>query len=65
MAERGNSTVTLSSNYDSIQNYANGKTISEINKIAQGDAEAAVDAVSGATLVDTGNYLKSIVSAAD
>lgn len=65
MAERGGATTALSANYNSIQDYANGKTIAEISGIAKGEAEAAVDAVSGATLVDTNNYLGSIVAAAE
>lgn len=65
MAERGGATTALSDNYNSIQDYANGKTIAEISGIAKGEAEAAVDAVSGATLVDTNNYLGSIVAAAE
>lgn len=65
MAERGGATIALDVNYDSIQNYANGKTISEVLEVAQGDAEAAIDAISSATLVDTNNYLGGIVAAAE
>ena len=54
MAEKGGSTVALDANFDAIQNFAVGKTISEL----------AVDAVSGATLVDTAGYLSAIVDAA-
>lgn len=58
MADHGNSTVPLDQNYDEIQKFAVGKTIDELIAY-KGDA-AAVDAVSGATLVDTGNYLAAI-----
>lgn len=55
-------TVTLGANFDAIQNYAVGKTIDEIEATASG--ENAVDAVSGATLVDTAGYLATILAAA-
>ena len=50
MAEKGGSTVALDANFDAIQNFAVGKTISELEDVAAKGAEA-VDAVSGATLV--------------
>lgn len=65
MTEKGNSTVALNVNFDNIQNFANGKTVSEVLEVAKGDAEAAVDAVSGATLVDTNGYLGGIAAAAE
>ena len=43
--------------------FAVGKTISELEDVAAKGAEA-VDAVSGATLVDTAGYLSAIVDAA-
>ena len=49
MAEKGGSTVALDANFDAIQNFAVGKTISELEDVAAKGAEA-VDAVSGATL---------------
>ena len=61
MAKAG-ATVTLGANFDAIQNYAVGKTIDEIEATASG--ENAVDAVSGATLVDTAGYLATILAAA-
>ena len=67
MAEKAGSTVSLDANYDAIQaiqNFAgSGKTISELEDVAAKGAEA-VDAVSGATLVDTAGYLSAIVDAA-
>ena len=47
MAEKGGSTVALDANFDAIQNFAVGKTISELEDVAAKGAEA-VDAVSGA-----------------
>lgn len=62
MAEKGGSTVAIDVNYDAIQKFVVGKTIDEIDAVAAG--ESAVDAVSGATLADTANYLKAITDAA-
>ncbi|MGN0505838.1 MAG: hypothetical protein ACI4FZ_04710 [Lachnospiraceae bacterium] len=65
MAEAAGSTVELVSNYNAIQSFAEGKTISEVEAAVNGkEATAVVDAVSGATLVDTPNYLLGIVAAA-
>ena len=50
-------------NFDAIQNFAVGKTISELEDVAAKGAEA-VDAVSGATLVDTAGYVGVLVDAA-
>ncbi|OON85671.1 FMN-binding protein [Oribacterium sp. C9] len=58
MAEKAGSTVRLNDNYDEIQKFAVGKTLDELAAY-KGDA-TAVDAVSGATLADTGNYLAAI-----
>jgi len=65
MAKAG-STVALDVNYDLIQNFCIGKTVAELETIINGfaDAQAAVDAVSGATLVDTLGYLQGILAAA-
>jgi len=65
MANAG-STVALDVNYDLIQNFCVGKTVAELETIINGfaDAQAAVDAVSGATLVDTLGYLQGILAAA-
>lgn len=64
MKEKAGSTVAIADGYDTIQGYVNGKTVAEIEAIANGDAAAAVDAVAGATLEDTAGYLKSVVAAA-
>ena len=62
MAENAGSTVSIDVNYDAIQSFAVGKTVDELTKIVGEDN--AVDAVSGATLADTGAYLKAIADAA-
>lgn len=62
MTDHAKATVTIDANFDAIQNFAIGKTIDEIDKVAKGDG--AVDAVSGATLVDTAGYLTAIADAA-
>ncbi len=61
MAEKAGSTVKLNENYDEIQKFAVGKTIDEL--MAYKGDDKAVDAVSGATLQDTGNYLAAIAEA--
>ena len=61
------STVALDVNYDLIQEFVVGKTIAELETIIAGfggDATKAVDAVSGATLVDTLGYLQGLLAAA-
>lgn len=63
MAEKAGSTVALDANFDAIQSFVVGKTISELEEVAAKGAEA-VDAVSGATLVDTAGYISAIVDAA-
>ena len=66
MAAAG-STVALDVNYDIVQAFAQGKTIAELEAIIAGfagDKQAAVDAVTGAALVDTLGYLQGILEAA-
>ena len=62
MASHAGSTVAIDANYDAIQAFAVGKTIAELAEFK--GKEDAVDAVSEATLVDTGNYLAAIAEAA-
>ncbi|MCI9593524.1 MAG: FMN-binding protein [Lachnospiraceae bacterium] len=62
MADHGGSTVAIDTNFNAIESFAVGKTIDELTKTAEGDG--AVDAVSGATLVDTAGYLNAIAEAA-
>ncbi|MBQ9263289.1 MAG: hypothetical protein IJ189_03655 [Clostridia bacterium] len=65
MATKGDSTVALINNYEAIEAYVAGKTIAELEAAVDGvDAAAFVDAVSGATLADTLNYVKGIIAAA-
>ena len=66
MANAG-STVALDVSYDLIQDFCEGKTVAELAEVITGfagDKQAAVDAVSGATLVDTYGYLLGILAAA-
>lgn len=65
MKEANGATVTIDKNFDAIQEFAQGKTIAELEKAIDGKtAEQVVDAVSGATLVDTSGYLQAIIEAA-
>ena len=66
MAKSG-STVALDVNYDLIQEFCVGKTVSELEAAIAGfagDKQTAVDAISGATLVDTLGYLQGLLAAA-
>ena len=56
MAEQAGSTISLDKNYAAIEGFAQSKAA---------DALKNVDAVSGSTLVDTGDYLKAIAYAAE
>jgi hypothetical protein len=62
MADHAGATVAIDANYDAIQNHINGMTIAEANALS--DEAAPVDAISGATLADTANYIKAVVEAA-
>ena len=65
MAAKAGSTVALDVNYDLIQAFCVGKTVAELEAaLAPMDAQAAIDAVSGATLVDTLGYLQGLLAAA-
>ena len=67
MATKAGSTVALDVNYDLIQAFCVGKTVAELEAAIaafNGDATAAVDAISGATLVDTLGYLQGLLAAA-
>ena len=52
----------LDANYDAIQNHVNGMSIADAEALSKD--EKAVDAVSGATLVDTAGYVGVLVDAA-
>ena len=64
MAAAG-STVAIYDNFDYIQEFVAGKTVSELEALTKEDKEAVVDAVSGATLVDTSGYLQAVLAAAE
>ena len=65
MAEKGGATKTIVENYEAIENFAVGKTIEEVEKVAnEAKPGEKVDAVSGATLADTAGYLNAIVETA-
>ncbi|TYP57882.1 peptidoglycan-binding domain-containing protein [Thermosediminibacter litoriperuensis] len=65
MKTKAGSTIPIDKNFAAIVNYVKGKTISELEaKLAQTTPENMVDAVTGATLVDTHGYVKAIVEAA-
>ena len=63
--KKAGSTVALDVNYDLIQAFCVGKTVAELETaIAPLTKETAVDAVTGATLVDTLGYLQGLLAAA-
>ena len=64
MAKAG-STVALADNYAAIEAYVVGLTVADLEAVlADMTTEAAVDAVSGATLADTLGYLQGLLAAA-
>ena len=63
MAAAG-STVAIDKNYDAIQAHVAGKTIAELETLVAGDAQAVVDAVAGATLVDAAGYIQAVIDVA-
>ncbi|QEN08996.1 hypothetical protein EXM22_13725 [Oceanispirochaeta crateris] len=64
MSEKAGATVPIADNYAAIEAFVVGKTIAEIEGVANQDAKKVVDAVSGATLADTKGYLGMIIKAA-
>ena len=63
--KRAGSTTQIAANYNAIEAYVAGKTIAELEAATDGVESAAfVDAVSGATAVDTLGYVKAIIEAA-
>ena len=63
MAEKGGSTIAIDANFDAIQNHINGMSLEELKALS--GEENPVDAISGATLVDTAGYLKAVLEAAE
>ena len=65
MTEEAKSTISLDKNWESIQTFAVGKTVAELEAaIKTNPKDPLVDAVSSATLVDTNGYLSAILAAA-
>ncbi|MDF2473524.1 MAG: hypothetical protein K0R21_1306 [Anaerocolumna sp.] len=65
MTDKAGSTVSYDKNIDAIEAYVVGKTVAELEKtLAENDATQMLDAVSGATLVDTKGYVTALVEAA-
>ncbi|WP_028530727.1 hypothetical protein [Paenibacillus sp. HW567] len=65
MKEEAKSTVSYDKNMAAIEKFATGKTIKSLEAtLANKTKEQMVDAVSGATLVDTQGYLRAILDAA-
>lgn len=66
MKEKAQSTVSIWDNYKAIQDFAMGKTIDELKEaIADAEDGKPIDAVTGATLVDTKGYLQAIIETAE
>lgn len=66
MKEKAGSTVSIAYNYKAIQNFVKGKTIEELKEVVAGAEDGkAIDAVTGATLVDTKGYLEAIIETAE
>lgn len=61
MAEKAKSTISIDKNFKAIEDFAKGKTKADLEEALKGaEAGKPMDAVSGATLVDTSSYLKAI-----
>ena len=66
MTEKAKSTVSIADNYKAIQDFAKGKTIDELKEVVDGAEDGkAIDAVTGATIVDTKGYLQAIINTAE
>lgn len=65
MKEKAQSTVSIADNYAAIEKFVAGKTTDEVQKVVDENPKGKpVDAVTGATLVDTSGYLAAILEAA-
>ena len=65
MKESGKATITLDKNFEAVQAFAAGKTVSELEAIIKANSkDPLVDVVTSATLVDTNGYLNAILAAA-
>ena len=66
MASRAGSTVAIADNFAAIEAFCTGKTVAELKAETEGkEATAVIDAVSGATLADTANYIGAVIAAAE
>ncbi|ABW20374.1 peptidoglycan-binding domain-containing protein [Alkaliphilus oremlandii] len=65
MAAKAGSTVHLRDNFKAIENFVKGKTVAELKAVTAKTPQEVVDAVSGATLVDTYGYINAVVKAAE
>ncbi|SCJ07633.1 Uncharacterised protein [uncultured Clostridium sp.] len=64
MTEKAGSTVAIDANFDAIQEFVQGKKISELEEVTGKTPEEVIDAVTGATLADTTGYVTAVVEAA-
>ena len=66
--QRAGSTVQIAANFNTIEAFAKGKTIAELEALVNGYTEETkaqiLDAVTGATTADTWGYLRGILAAA-
>ena len=66
MADHAGSTVAIADNYAAIEAFCTGKTVAELKAETEGKESAEIiDAVSGATLQDTANYVAAVIAAAE
>ena len=66
MANHAGATTEIAASYAAIEAFCTGKTVSELKGEIEGkEATDVVDAVSGATLVDTANYIAAVIAAAE
>ncbi len=65
LSSHAQATNTLAANYEAIEAFVTGKTITDLEALLAGtEAAAMVDAVAGCTLVDTYGYVAGLVEAA-
>lgn len=65
MSKYAGATVTIANNFKAIEDFVIGKTVAELEALVGGQPRSElVDAVTGATLVDTGGYLAALLAAA-
>lgn len=68
MAEIAGSTISITDNFNAIENFTKGKTIEELTDAIKqlndlGEDGNVADVISGATLIDAGGYLEAIIKA--